>query len=366
MAYDASKVVRFWSFTVGITAHLNVSVRVVLSGTFPSSSPAPPGHLSEMRRYPSPAICPTGYFLGTLRSDDDEEDEHRFVLADKGANEWLFLNETTGDLFCNKNLTLFSSYSSSENKVVFEAEVYAKVARFGQFFFVKSVLIGLDAVLTMSPSLFGSSSSLVYEVSVSERTSVGTTVWKMPGEKDHATLYCVIVAGNSRNTFYVNTLDDDGAELVLAEPLDFMRRAYFSLLVRCSDSEIEVSVSVTRASHSYERANAGDLIAFSADVYEFKLIDVVTKEDASLVRLSAAYLSKKRQHQVNYGWYMKGNKTLDSFFGERFFLLDSSTGAITARTRRELVATVRDYCRTEMAAAASSFVMTVKAYNQVC
>ena len=352
-----SKIVRTYSFRVKLTQNLAMSVKI--SVVFPHVI-VHANTVSEMVSFRVPNICTSSHFIGSLNNfftyDEDEtspQTEYRFVLSDSASkNPILYLNETTGDLFCKKN-----SQHKLTQAIRFDVEIYAQMSSVKQFFFFKSVLLRVDLYESSPQTSYNE--HLVYEMKLKETTRVETDVWTMPYAVNLRYDHCQIIAGNIYNTFYLNTASV--GSLVLVSPLDYTLKSAYNLRVRCvnaeSELDIELSIDVVKE-RFFPFVDHKKLLVFDSDVYEadFGNQSVLAKLNAFYPG-SDSYLKNER---VIYRFYNE-DEFENEFMGQ--LKLDEHSGVVSAKKSRS-VDSLSAFCESTNGKR-TVLLRTINAFNRV-
>jgi hypothetical protein len=362
------KLMRTFTFYIRVTLHLRVNIRLILNTNSNSMLKHFP---SEILTFNAPNTCSNSYFIGCLNTffiQNADEQEYRFVMADTNSNEIIFLNESTGEIYCNRNQVF-----NVDTTTTYGVEVYAKINRnFKQFFFFKSLIINLN-LYENSLSDSSSSEHLIYEIKLSENTRVNTLVWSMPFSislrYEHR---CSIITGNIFDTFYLNRRQNGG--LALVRELDFMLKPVFNLVIRCTSSQMtpmeidmELNVEIVKENF-YAYVLAQNLLVFDADVYEFSIgfnEDNNNGDLRVLGKVNAFYPRLVKNERIVYR-YLTSDESLLEF--QKVFLLNEYTGQVYVNVKN-FNENFSRYCldvnNIDTLKMSAYFFITVKAFNQV-
>ena len=340
-----AKILRTYEFSIGITEHLSLNVRLILGKN--SLTMHQDEHLTEIMVYSAPSSCPSSHFIGSLNNFFTQEQtiEYRFSFGDTSSNEILFLNESTGEFYCNRNVNL------NESIARYDVEVYAKIENFKQFFFFKSIVIHFDFYESLNEN---SGEHLIYEIKLNEFTRIETQVWSMPYSVSLRYTRCSIIAGNLFNTFYLNKR----GELILVNAFDYMLKSTFNLFIRCvgggSELEIELNIELVKENF-YSYVDYQSFLGFDTDIYEINVNLNRFENEKDLIilgKVNAFYYSKTlKRERIKYKFLDESSHWIGDIY------LNESTGAISAK-----MTSLNEYC---LNVNNVSLFKTIKAFNQV-
>jgi hypothetical protein len=375
-----------YRFSIRLSKHFRINMVIVLKPSFKISSMDELmlniNRVKQVINFKLSKTCIKNHFIGSLNNFNNlinEQVELKFI-TNRLDLDYVTLNETSGDLFCNENAA-----EQSIDQDELQIEILAKLKRepFAKFIYLKSLSLSFEfyeSYKYQSNELNGYfNEKLVFEIKLSENNRVETSVWSLPFSINLRFKYFQLIAGNVDNSFY---LDKSSGNLMLIAELDYTKTKQYKLLIRCintqesmsqsyeysNEFDIELNIEIVRPKSDLYSAYAMELPVFEKPIYELNLnIDDFNKKTPILklnafYSMSDSYTNRITYHYLDSSVPVSNKNQIENF--KSLFILNEFTGEVLISSPNPIH--LIEYCElaNEIGLQNTNLLLNIKAYNQ--